>query len=182
MRRSSFLSLVCSTLSLACLGKVEAPDSGPTVPPGAPGSPGSDPASPDTGIARLTRTEYKNSLRDLLGDRSPATNILDVDQTYAYGIFDNNAEILSSSEPAPENYEAITSQVVEAAFKSGTATRAQLLTCDLGSGDAGCARSIVSTFARRAWRRPVASDEIDKLMAASRMSGTSSLEEAVKIA
>lgn len=44
--------------------------------------------------------------------------------------------------------------------------RARLVTCDLDAADpAPCVRTIVGDFARRAWRRPVAPDELEALMA-----------------
>lgn len=49
---------------------------------------------------------------------------------------------------------------------SGTASgSARLLTCDPTSGGASCVRSILSTFGRKAWRRPLTSAELDRLAA-----------------
>src|SRR5262245_18869801 len=93
------LTGIVSTGLIGCIGSVE---------PAEPGLPsGSAPASPDTGVARLTRTEYKNSLRDLLGDRSQATSFLHPHQTYVRGVFDNNAEILGSGLPSADKYELV---------------------------------------------------------------------------
>lgn len=50
------------------------------------------------------------------------------------------------------------------------AERSPYFVCELeGQDDFGCARQIVSAFATTAWRRPVESDEIDRLMALVRL-------------
>jgi len=45
------------------------------------------------------------------------------------------------------------------------ARRARVMVCELaGVDDTECARQVVAAFARRAWRRPVAAEELDRLM------------------
>ncbi|MEZ4219952.1 MAG: DUF1592 domain-containing protein [Polyangiaceae bacterium] len=46
----------------------------------------------------------------------------------------------------------------------GNAQRDRILSCDPASGQA-CQRTILEDFAKRAWRRPVTQEEIDKLLA-----------------
>ena len=44
--------------------------------------------------------------------------------------------------------------------------RARLMVCELaGPDDVACAREVVGAFARRAWRRPIEAEELDRLMA-----------------
>lgn len=46
-----------------------------------------------------------------------------------------------------------------------SAQRARVMVCEpAGGADAECARQVVTAFARRAWRRPLADDEVDRLM------------------
>src|SRR5690606_27138079 len=42
--------------------------------------------------------------------------------------------------------------------------RERIITCDVAEEGDTCARSILSAFARRAWRRPVTEVEVDSLM------------------
>ncbi len=62
--------------------------------------------------------------------------------------------------------------------------RDRLLVCPLEGGGAtsGCARDIVASFAARAWRRPVADDEVDRLVALFELAVAEglTLEEAIE--
>src|SRR5262245_16169613 len=84
--------------------------------------------APDTVLRPLTRTEYGNSLRHLLGDNSQSENRLPADHPYVNGIFDNDAETLSSVALDLDAYESVAGDVVEKAFRNN---RAKLLSgCD----------------------------------------------------
>src|SRR5262245_1795679 len=120
--------------------------------------------SPDTGLWRLTRAELNNTFRDLLGDTTLAANQLP--DTPLQGGFDNNAEVLVGHDFDSEAFDRVVATVVENAFLPGT-TRSRLLgaaKCTNNTITQACAKTLVSAFARRAWRRPVSSDEIDRLM------------------
>ena len=43
--------------------------------------------------------------------------------------------------------------------------REAILTCDLEEGGLDCARDIMAAFGRKAWRRPVTADELDRMEA-----------------
>lgn len=46
------------------------------------------------------------------------------------------------------------------------ASRASIVPCDTAGADAvACARSVITTFGKRAWRRPLETSEVDRLMA-----------------
>ena len=100
---------------------------------------------------RLNRLEYDNTVRDLFFglDLRPA-DALPID-TFAEG-FDNNAQELRMSNLLLEKYFDAADKVVAAAF-GDPILRGKVVPCDLAAD--GCIRTTLSTFAQRAFRRPV---------------------------
>jgi hypothetical protein len=101
---------------------------------------------------RLTRAEYANCVRDLTGVRLPVADALPADGAGGEG-FDTTGDTLYLSAIHLEQYLAASRAVVDAAmaarrFEPGSAT----------------VRQVVAEFARRAWRRPVAAGEVDRLL------------------
>ena len=101
-------------------------------------------------IHRLGSIEYDNTVRDLLGTA----------KTFGSGFaseeadgFDNVAEALTMSPRQVESYFSAARELSAAAFADAT-LRARILTCTLES-DATCARTIISNFGKRAFRRPL---------------------------
>ena len=134
---------------------------------GCAGEPGADePAALcDPGRAtlhRLNRSEYNNTVRDLLGDETkPALDFPAED--VAYG-FDNNADILTLSPLLFEKYLEAAERLAEVAPPDDQTLRQRLFPCDVEVEGRDCARRIVADFGRRAWRRPVEDEEVDRLM------------------
>jgi hypothetical protein len=125
-----------------------------------------DPVAGDPGFAtlrRLNRTEYNNTVRDLLGDTTRPADNFPVDS--AGVVFDNEVEVQSIPPVLVEQYASAAEQLAAAALAEGSPVREQILRCD-PAGDAhdSCAREILGAFTRRAFRRPVAEAEIDRLM------------------
>jgi hypothetical protein len=135
---------------------------------GTAGTPGSlagaasaDPLS-DPGLVamrRLNRTQYNNTVRDLLGtelrpaDAFPADDLL-------YG-FDNIGQALNVSTLLFESYDTAARALIDDLFaRTGSAQYASFVSCDVAVGGATCASQILQTFAARAWRRPVTAEEI----------------------
>lgn len=140
---------------------------------------GTNPADPDPGcvtLRRLNRVEYRNTIRDLTGVDFDASSEFPPDDS-GYG-FDNNGDALSVSPLLMEKYlhaaQAIVAKAAPAAvpddkdkesranyrriFKRGPApTNAE-------KRDA-YAREILGAFVRRAYRRPVDEDTVDRLVA-----------------
>src|SRR5262245_36929507 len=165
----------------------------------APGAPGRGPAannddqtgggggpvlpSPDTGLQRLTRTEYNYTVRDLLGDTSQPANTLVDDPVF--GGLDNNAALLAARQPDIDQYDRLSTDIVERAF-ARTSTRSKLL----GWGGCGgtinrtCATAMIAGFARRAWRRPIEPDELTALGSALDVAAAQGdkVEDGVKVA
>ncbi len=141
---------------------------GTSVLPGGPG--GTTPVactSVDPGrvtVHRLNILEYNNTVRDLLGDTTqPGTAFPD---DTGGGNFDNNADILATSPLLFSKLETAADALTTAAVATGSATRAKLITCDATTaGDAPCATTVMTAFARKAWRRPANASEIARLVA-----------------
>jgi len=139
--------------------------SGPVVsPPAAPDVP---PAPLDPGrvtLHRLTRREYNNTVRDLLGTQlRPADGFPSDPAGFGY---DNNSDVQSLSPLQLDQYLTAAEQLVEAATAGGVsafAMRAQIPACDLAA-DAGCQGKLVRAFARRAFRRPISDGELARLL------------------
>ncbi|NNB87293.1 DUF1592 domain-containing protein [Corallococcus exiguus] len=110
-------------------------------------------------LHRLNRAEYNNTVRDLLGDTgSPASNFPPDDHGFG---FDNNADVLSMSPLLMEKYSHAAEALVEASW-----TRGAFNACVLDPArPEACARELLKPFARRAWRRPVTPEEVERLVA-----------------
>ena len=127
---------------------------------------------------RLTQTEYRNAVRDVVGvpllpDEEPPS-----DGAGGEG-FDTVGDALFTSTIHLESYLAIADRVIEAALPDGpmpsdpetVAIRNRLLTVlpnslqtDSTKSDSEAAAEIIAQFARRAWRRSVSDEEQQRLM------------------
>ena len=117
-------------------------------------------------LHRLNRIEYDNTVRDLLGDtrRLATTNetAFPTDNESADG-FINDADILTVGVLALEKYDAAARDLAAAAVERES-FQSEFLGCDPAtSGEATCARELVESFGRRAWRRPLETTEVDQL-------------------
>ncbi len=111
-------------------------------------------------MRRLTRFEYDNTVRDLLGDTSQPARLFPPDEE-ALG-FDNNAEARTVGSLLAEYYMNAAEQLAEGSL-------ARLRTgypCDTASvGESACGRRFVEAFGKRAWRRPLPAAEVDAMAA-----------------
>jgi hypothetical protein len=114
-------------------------------------------------IHRLNNAEYDNTMSDLLGVSSrPGATFIDDEKLLG---FDSIAAALGMSDARYEQYFNAADALVTETFAS-TALRERIMVCtSSGDADTTCAREILSAFAPRAFRRPVAPDEIDRLVA-----------------
>lgn len=112
-------------------------------------------------IRRLNRAEYNNTIRDLVGvDFRPADDFPTDDVGYG---FDNIGDVLSLPPILLEKYLAAAEKIVEEAFaKPETRWRIMIVEPTAGT-KADCARKIIGHFARRAYRRLVKPEEVDRL-------------------
>jgi hypothetical protein len=111
-------------------------------------------------IRRLNRAEYNNTIRDLVGVRFQPARDFPADDV-GYG-FDNIGDVLSLPPILMEKYLAAADTIVRAAFKDPQLRRRLLITpANDQSKTAAC--KVIENFARRAFRRPVSAEEVNKL-------------------
>jgi hypothetical protein len=136
---------------------------GGTAGSGVAGTAGSGVPATDPGrvtLHRLNRAEYDNTVRDLLGvTGSPAAEFPIDDRGSG---FDNIADVLSLS-PLHLNLLNTAAETLVATTLGDAGLRARVVSCDISQGES-CARSALTAFATRAYRRPVDATELDRLM------------------
>ncbi|MEZ4256464.1 MAG: DUF1587 domain-containing protein [Polyangiales bacterium] len=152
--------IAAALLVSGCTGLIETPSgAGPAEPPSGRGRVRScDETQVDlTPIRLLTRDEYNNTIRDLLGDNSrPLVDSPSADT----GTFDNNANALSISSPMATHYLEAAEQVAAKAMQNPGN-----LSVQPGGRWHGLRQRFIATFGRRAFRRPVPDDEATALLA-----------------
>jgi hypothetical protein len=177
-----------SALAFACQGEIGglhgaagsgAPGSGqsPGGNPGSPGGslPGAGPGSttggdgtsstPDVNrvaIHRLNNAEYDNTMHDLLGTSStPGKSFIEDEKLFG---FDDIAAAFGMTDAQYEQYFDAADALAEETF-ADPVRRAKIVTCTAGSSaDTTCTRKIVTDFGLRAWRRPLETAEVDRLV------------------
>src|SRR3954469_14377848 len=115
-----------------------------------------------TPLRRLTRFEYANTTRNLLGVNSTAANHPPADEATA-GV-NNNAGILTVSSLHAEKYVLVSEALAKEAVKNLSALTAGCNTAT--RGEDACAMDFATAFGRRAFRRPTTADDRAALMAA----------------
>lgn len=168
-RPSLTLALAATAITatlFGCTGKIGGTAGTPgtagstVLPPGVAG-----PINPGRVVAhRLNNVEYDNTVRDLVGvDLKPSSTYGFPDDAYVEG-FDNNADALTAPPLLLEKLETATAAIVGAALSAdaaNAAARARIMVCDPAkAGEGACATQILSTFASRAFRRPVSAAEM----------------------
>jgi hypothetical protein len=114
------------------------------------------PASLDSRrIRRLTREEYANTLKDLLGTPTDYGATLPADQVV--NGFDGNSDVLEVGSLLADQLRQ-NAETIADAFDLGS------IGCPASQGEA-CARTFAQTFGQRALRRPLKQDEVDRYAA-----------------
>lgn len=133
---------------------------------GAPGTSGGlDPGR--VTLRRLNRTEYNNTVHDLLGTSLRPADAFQIDPT-GFG-FDNNGDVQTLTTLQIEQYQGAAEALVTEATAGGLdrlAAAARTTACDPAGAD--CIGRLTSGLARRAWRRPVTPEELARLLAVGR--------------
>jgi hypothetical protein len=162
----------------------------PSVPGGGPGTStpgatlppiGADPLEPDrrnpackdidpgpAPLRRLTRTEFDNTVRDLLGEDLGLGKTFPAEELQHS--FDNSADLRSVSDVLAENYHNAAKEI----GKRVVGKLGSFLPCDPGKdgGEAACLDRFLDGFGRRIWRRPLDQEEktdLKQVFAAGRM-------------
>ena len=118
--------------------------------------------APVSGMRRLTRVEYQNTVRDLIAPDVP----MDVTQFPIDPLapYDNDYR---QQLPSPVVAEASESnaRTIAAWVRANSEVRDRIVDCDpTGPSDEDCMRHFVQTFGRRALRRPLGQEEIDRYL------------------
>ncbi|HEX4352621.1 MAG TPA: DUF1592 domain-containing protein [Polyangiales bacterium] len=114
--------------------------------------------TPDVGpspLRRLTHAEYNNAVADLLGDKTQPASAFAIDTME--GLFDNSAD----TQTIPT---LLADQYLDAATALATAADVPTVAgCDPKAGGATCVKTFLEKFGRRAYRRPLTSQEESSL-------------------
>jgi Protein of unknown function (DUF1592)/Protein of unknown function (DUF1588)/Protein of unknown function (DUF1587)/Protein of unknown function (DUF1595)/Protein of unknown function (DUF1585) len=126
---------------------------------GTPGSVVPEDAPPGFApVRRLTHIEYDNTVADLLGDTTAPASKFPAD--VAQDGFTNNARALSVSPALTEQYLAAASTL----SRNATTNLPSLLGCDAAAAEQACVQQFIRDFGKRAWRRPLTTDEQSRLL------------------
>lgn len=144
-----WLPVVFSGLILGCTGNIgEVGSNGGITPPDGEISCTEGPTAARSPLRRLTRAEYRATMRDLLGIPAPELSDFVPDETRAGFDLNVSAPSLLSVEKLRASAEAF----------AVTARQGLEDTCDVS--DTACATEILSDFGLRAYRRPLDASEI----------------------
>lgn len=162
--------VIAATLLLGCQGNLEGPGRGSTPGLGASGGPGlgggGAAAGPGTGaqgnpnvcvpgvpgtsqLPRLTRVQYDNTIRDLLGLTTQPSTMLAPDT------------LGSVDQRAWDGYK-LAAETLSAAALSDATARTKAIPCTPSGDGAACAHQLVTDFGARAFRRPLTPEEVTR--------------------
>src|SRR5262245_17299446 len=107
----------------------------------------------DAPVRRMTRFEYNNSVRDLLGDTTAPASSFPADEVS--GVFNNQASALVVTELLAEGYMKASESIATVAVQNVNS----LTGCDpQAAGPTACGDKFIESFGKRAFRRPLDSD------------------------
>ncbi len=118
---------------------------------------------PATGPApRLTGRQFRNTLRDLLGEGIVVPPVT-FNDLKSGGFAAVGAGIATIAPRTAEDFESASREVARQMVSEDH--RERFIPCEpTAAVDATCAREALSAFGLRAWRRPLASDELDRIV------------------
>jgi hypothetical protein len=138
---------------------IEPPFMGIAAPPLDPGR---------VSIHRLNNFEYDNTVLDLVGVKGMAEATFLPDEE---GEFDNDADAFTFNDTRAEQYFDAADVIGETVFADTTPTGllqtyvyGLVPPCTLSTTDTTCSSKIISAFAKKAWRRPITTDELQGLL------------------
>jgi hypothetical protein len=141
----------------------------------APGGGCRESAPPISAARRLTRDQYASTVRDLVGDmKNVAAAQLPDDAPADEAFADPGALIVSP------DWAANAMNAAEAAARIAVANLPALLPCDPASGES-CARQFITSFGKRAFRRPVTPAEMDGLLKIHALGASSGFSHGVEL-
>jgi hypothetical protein len=111
------------------------------------------------GLRRLSRREYNNVVRDLLGDTTQPANQFGI-EVYVNG-YDNGSAGLIVGSTDVDAFQAAAEGLAARAVQGNLA--ALIGTCDPTTNAAACVDAFLATFPKKAYRRPPTDTEIQRL-------------------
>ena len=131
-------------------------------------------------LHRLNKTEYNNSVHDLLGTSQTPANNFAADPT-ANG-FDNNADALTLATSDLQFYETAAESLASELVATNNPQFAKLAPCQNMNQAAACVANFVQNQGLRTWRRPLTSDEVTSIAAMAVTTGGSNYAEQIETA
>lgn len=122
-------------------------------------------APPSPGAAtmrRLTRAEYDNTVRDLLGTSLRPSSSFPADDLGDQ--FDTVGSALSLSPLYVLAYERAAGNLAADLLSRDDEHSRKILSCDVATGGEACARAILTALLPRAFRRPITGADVDALL------------------
>jgi hypothetical protein len=110
-------------------------------------------------MMRLTNREYNNTVRDLLGDTTQPASQFATDRDPTFEFRRAGAVAVQDATLLRTAAESLATAAVPKLVNG------MLLPCDPATGEPACAQKFITTFGQRAFRRPLATDEITRLTA-----------------
>src|SRR5262245_11351905 len=154
--------LIVGLLATACTGNIGDPPPPPTAEVQSPLCTGVQPGK--SPIRRMTRFEYNNAVRDLLGDTSEPASEFVVEEE-ALG-FNNQATALGVTQLLAEQYMEASEKIVENATADAAKLDKLLNGCDPATtGEDVCGEKFVEAFGQKAFRCSLEQDETKRLNA-----------------
>ncbi len=166
-RRASFFAITAAIAAAACTGFIEAPGGSDGSSSAKPG-PGTEPgvvntAYPLTAVRTLTRAQYENSVRHLLGAEVPLPESLPGDPAVADGFeltgIGTSKHKLTNL--AVRQYEGAALELAEYMFADAS-RREAFVGCSPSSATDACVDSFLTSFGRRVFRRALSPEELTR--------------------
>jgi hypothetical protein len=111
-------------------------------------------------LKRLTKAQYEHSVRDLVGDVAIPISLEPDNASDGFLVVGGSKSSISAL--GVERYESAAHAIAEQAMEPGPIRDALLPCTPASDNDAACAREFVGAFGRRAFRRPLADDELSR--------------------
>ena len=147
---------VLAISSIGCVAEIDA--AGPSTSDSADELRCDVPSAGAAPLRRLTREQYDNTIRDLLGIEGHPSQGIAQDEKLA--VFASNS-VASVSRLAAEQYADVAEELAEQAAPR----LIEQLACDRPAlGDAACGAVFIERFGRRAYRRPLTSTETQRYL------------------
>lgn len=168
---AGLLAILALTTGPACLGNSVGPGGGLAadtdtggLTPGSGGGYFTGARTPleSTVLRRLNAVEYDNTVRDLLGTQLTPGSAF-VDDEIANG-FDNNASALTMTASRLKDYQAAAEALAAELAASTDGRLGRLAPCATSTASTTCLKNFVTTFGKKAWRRPLTTDEVQQVV------------------